>query len=285
MTDRYLFTVASGRCGQSSLANLLNRYVYGCYAAFEEPSPSLHFQGMLGDLERRFRRRFVETHELLGRGKVLSAFERNDEAYLDRIVAKRLQLIDRKGASIHFDVSKYFARGLHRAFARACPDLSVVLLVRDPILNMRSFLNRDKSFILDNNMPNAKSNLLQMSCNDFERGELYLWSWCEMYLRYLDLIEEFKIKSSAIIRTEDLNDADKMNAVLDALELPHQSVQRMKPSNTNVAQGNGETIVTLEDIKLFEKFLKRLPQSVLDKITYLKNYDYEPLRRIGSEPQ
>lgn len=273
MTDRYIFTVASGRCGQSSLTNLLNRYVDGCYAAFEEPSPTLHFKGFLGDLERHFRRRFVETHELLGRGKVLSAFENNDEAYLDQIVAKRLTLIDRKGANIHFDVSKYFARGLHRAFARACPNLSLVLLVRDPILNMRSFLNRDKSFTLDNNMPNAKSNLLQLSCDDFEKGELYLWAWCEMYLRYLVLIDEFKIESTAIIRTEDLNDADKMNAHFDALKLPHQPVKTIKPRNTNAEQGKGETVVSEQDVQLFKKFMNRLPKSALKQISYFADYD------------
>lgn len=273
MTDRYIFTVATGRCGQSSLVKLINRYVNDCYAAFEEPSVHAHCKGLLGDLERRFRRRFVETHELLGRGHILSAFDNDDQAYLDRIVTKRLRLMDRKGASIHFDVSKYFARGLHEAFVRACPDLGLILLVRDPILNMRSFLNRDKSFTLDNNMPDAKSNLLQLSCGDFEKGELYLWAWCEMYLRYLSLIEKFNIQVSAIIRTEDLNDADKMNAHFDKLGLRHEPVEPIKVYNTNVEQGKGETIVVGQDVALFERFLKRLPEQVIEKISYFSGYD------------
>lgn len=279
MTDRYIFTVATGRCGQSSLTSLLNRHAEGCYAAFEEPSPTLYFKGFLGDIERRFRRQFVETHELLGRGKVLTAFDNRNEAYLDQIVSKRLKLIDKKGANIHFDVSKYFARGLHRAFARACPDLSVVLLVRDPVRNMRSFLNRNKSFTLDNNMPDAQSNLLRLPCSDFEKGELYLWAWCEMYLRYLSLIDEFKIQKSVVIRTEDLSDAGKMNMHLDALSLSHQPIKPIKPTNTNAEQGKGETVVTQEDVNLFETFLKRLPQEVYERITYFA--DYDPRKVIG----
>lgn len=279
MTDRYFFTVATGRCGQSSLTDLLNRHVDDCYAAFEEPSPKLHFKGFLGDLERRFRREFVETHELLGRGKTLSAFENDDQTFLDQIVAKRLKLIDKKGAAIHFDVSKYFARGLHHAFARACPDLGLVLLVRDPILNMRSFLNRKKSFTLDNNMPDAKSNLLRLTCADFQKGELYLWAWCEMYLRYLSLIDEFNIQTSAIIRTEDLGDEEKMNAHFDVLALGHRPIKTARPRNTNAEQGKGETVVTQDDIGLFVAFQKRLPQSVIEKISYFSNYD--PCKAIG----
>ena len=106
----------------------------------------MHFRGVAGNLENRFRRRFVETDELLGRGKVLTAFEENDQVFLDAIVAKRLKSINAEDSSIYFDVSKYFARGLHKAFARACPGIGLVLLVRDPISNLRSFLNRNKHF-------------------------------------------------------------------------------------------------------------------------------------------
>lgn len=272
MTDRYIFTVTAGRSGQSSLTHLLNTHVEDCYAAFEEPAPNLHFKGALGDIERLFRRRFVETHELLGRGKVLSAYDRGDKAYLDRVASKRLRLMDKKGARIHVDVSKYFARGLHRAFARACPDLGLILLVRDPILNMRSFLNRKKTFTLDNNLPDAQSNILRMSFEDFEKGELYLWAWCEMYLRYLALINEFDIHTAIIVRTEDLNDAQRMNEHFDALGLRHEPVSPVKPRNTNAEQGKGDTSVMNEDVKTFMKFRNRLPDFALEQITYLNTY-------------
>ena len=41
-------------------------------------------------LERKFRRKFIETDELLGRGKVLTAFARNDQERLDITVDKNM---------------------------------------------------------------------------------------------------------------------------------------------------------------------------------------------------
>ena len=159
---RLIFTVTAGRSGQASLTELLNLHVPDCLAMFEEPQVRPHLPRALGDLERRFRRRFVETHELLGRGRVLAAFDAGDEVALDGFATQRLRWIDcqagRRGARIYVDVSKYFARGLHRALLRARPDAGLIRLVRDPLLNMRSFLNRDKNFDLDNNDPGNRNN-------------------------------------------------------------------------------------------------------------------------------
>jgi hypothetical protein len=274
---RYVFTVTAGRSGQASLCDLLRAHVPGCYAAFEEPSVEPVLPGLLGDLERRFRRRFVETHELLGRGHVLTAFEQGDETYLDGIVRKRLRMAGNRlaahGASIYIDVSKYFARGLHRAFARAVPDPALIRLVRDPVCNMRSFLNRDKNFTLDNSLPDAGSNCLRLNSSGMEKGELYLWAWCEMYLRFDRLVEEFKIERAVEIRTEHLTDPKRMDVALDALDLPHRPVTAMAPRNTNAELGYGMTSVTADDVVLFERFLNRIPADIRRRMTYFDTYD------------
>ena len=276
MTAQHVFTVTAGRSGQASLCDLLRRHVPGCYAAFEEPSIEPVLPGALGDFERRFRRRFIETHELLGRGKVLTAFERGDEAYLDRIVAQRLAMIAkalvRNRASIYIDVSKYFARGLHGAFARVLPGLSLIRLVRDPLLNMRSFLNRNKNFRLDNSLPDAPSNIVRLDSADMEKGEFYLWAWCEMYLRFDRLVEEFHVERAVEIRTEHLTDAARMNAALDALGLSHTPVVPAAPANTNAEHGYGRTRILQEDLDLFERFLKRLSADVRRRIAYFETY-------------
>ena len=77
---QYIFTVTAGRSGQGTLTDLLRRHVPSCYPAFEEPAVYRRLPAVLGNYERRFRRRFVETHELLGRGRVLTAFDRGDDA-------------------------------------------------------------------------------------------------------------------------------------------------------------------------------------------------------------
>jgi hypothetical protein len=275
--ERFIFTVATGRCGQSSLTELIEKHVPGCYPAFEEPDVRPILPPPLDRYERRFRRRFVETHELLGRGKVLSAFERGDYAFIDGIVSKRLRMIrrdmKRRQASIYFDISKFFARGLHVGFARAAGRFALVNLVRDPLQNMRSFLNRGKNFRLDNNPPDARSNILRLSSSDLTPGEFYFWAWCELYLRFEELRQSARVTHAIEIRTEELENAGRMNTALDALGLDHSPVQTRAPANTNKDQGLPETRVSADDVRLFERFLDRVPAELRERISYLKSYD------------
>ena len=98
METRYIFTVTAGRSGRASLTGLPARHVPGCHAAFEEPSPRLHLPGALGDLERHFRRRFVETHEWIdtapamntnaGQGFAATRVDGADIALLERFLAR-----------------------------------------------------------------------------------------------------------------------------------------------------------------------------------------------------
>src|SRR3546814_8930896 len=113
--------------------------------------------------------------------------------------------------------SDLFIHGLHLPFVRALPDLGIVLLVRDPILNLRSYLNRQKDFWLDNNRPDSVANQLRLESDKLSPGELYLWVWCETYLRFEDLVERFALSPAVKIRTEDLNDADRISQHLTAL--------------------------------------------------------------------
>jgi len=148
--NRYIFTVTAGRSGQNTLTKLMETYVENSYVAFEQPQINYVFRGIMSNVERRFRRKFVETHELLGRGKILASFENGNTEYIELIAKQKLNTINKKmkknNQQIYIDVSKYFARGLHVGFQNILPKFSLIHLVRDPILNMRSFLNRNKNF-------------------------------------------------------------------------------------------------------------------------------------------
>ena len=151
MNNNYIFTITTGRSGQMTLYDILLKYSYNCHTEFE--SPTLYkniFSGKLGILEKKFRRKFIDTNELLGRGKTLSAYENNDIQFINKIVTKKLISINRKlkktNSNIYFDVSKHFVRSLYLGFDNLLENYSVVLLIRDPVLNMRSFLNRKKFF-------------------------------------------------------------------------------------------------------------------------------------------
>jgi len=281
INKRYIFTVVAGRSGQGYLTELFNRHVEGCYAAFEEPEIKPILSGPLSHYEKKFRRRFIETHELLGRGKILDAFETYNYNFINKIAKKRLhkinKILKRNNAKVYIDVSKYFIRGLHVGFRSLLPNFSLISLIRDPIKNMRSFLNRNKNFFLDNSHPNKKSNLLSLDSSDWEKGEYYLWAWCEVYLRFNKLIKHTKVHSHVEIRTEMLNDCDFMNNALDKLGLQHTSVLRHRPINTNESKGHGKTEVKESDIQLFEKFIGRIPTSIFSEIDYLKDYESNKL--------
>ena len=274
---QYIFTVTAGRSGQGSLTDLLRRHVPGCYPAFEAPAVNRRLPAFLANYERRFRRRFVETHELLGRGRVLTAVDRGDDAYLEKIARRRLRMaeriLERQGAHIYIDVSKYFARGLHRGFTRILPSFALIRLVRDPLLNMRSFLNRGKNFELDNNLPDRVSNILCLDSADFEPGEFYLWAWCEMYLRFDQIVADHGVTRAVEIRTDDLHNPERINAALDELGLSHTLVAARPPVNTNISQGLRETNVQRRDIDLFDRFTARLSADMKRRITYFSDYD------------
>ena len=82
MKRRYIFTVVAGRSGQAFLTDVFRRHVPKCYPAFEEPQVNPVLKGFLENYERRFRRKYIETNELLGRGNVLTAYEEKDTAYI-----------------------------------------------------------------------------------------------------------------------------------------------------------------------------------------------------------
>jgi hypothetical protein len=276
MIERFIFTVATGRCGQASFTEWVNRHVPAAFAAFEEPHARPRLPGALGDLERHFRRRFVETDELLGRGRVLDAFVAHDDAYIERVAAKRIAMAERwcarAGKSIYVDVSKFFARGLHVGFARRVPKFGLVILLRDPVANMRSFLNRDKNFWKDNPPIDSARNQLRLDTKALGKGELYLWAWCEMYLRYLALRDSGQVTHAVEVPTRELDHPERVAAIFKALDLAHTPLTQVGAKNTNAEAGRGATVVTAEDVRTFERFLNRLPAGVVDRLGFLKSY-------------
>lgn len=276
--NRFIFTVTNGRSGQATLKRIFTEYVRNSYVTFEEPHVNHIFPGFLGDLERIFRRRFIETHELLGRGKVLTSYENNKLDYIRSIAKSRLSDIEQKmlikNSNTYIDVSKYFARGLHTGYLSLLKDVSVINLVRDPISNMKSFINRNKNFLLDNNYPDSKTNILILDSKKLSKEEFYLWSWCEMYLRFENIKEESNVSHAVEIRTEFLNNSEYIMNSLDELELDYDHIDIISTRlNTNKQKGLPVTSVLKDDIEIFLRFIEKIPVSILKKIHYFDNYD------------
>lgn len=278
---RFIFTVTPGRSGQASLTELANRCGVGVKAAFEEPQIRPRLPGALGDLERHFRRRFIETHEILGRGDVLRAFASRDMQRLERFAMARLEWIKRfaAGSDIFFDISKYFIRGLHRPLVRLTARPAIVFLVRDPIQNARSFVNRGKDFRLDNNAPSDKVNELPMPDDQSPMG-LYFWAWTEGYLRGLRLVEEEGLDKPIVIRTADLVNAPVMTRHFETLRIPVKDLVTVPAINTNESQGHGRTEVTPADVEAFERWREKVPAALWERLFFM--HDYNPRAHLDA---
>ena len=97
--------------------------------------------------------------------------------------------------------------------------------------------------------------------------------WCELHLRYKKIISSPNVDKTAILKTEDMNNPSHMKVMLDTLNLPYGEIRIELPINTNISSGLGATLVTEADVRLFEKFISRVPDSVREKIGYLDKYE------------
>jgi len=264
LNKNYIFTVTNGRSGQATLHKILQENAINCISGFEEPSIKPIFPFFIGDLEKKIRRRFFESNELLGRGNIIKAYENKNYEYIKKTSIKRLKLINKQlresNANCYFDISKFYIRGLYKGFNFFLKNLSIVFLVRDPLENMKSFLNRNKNFFLDNSSPLATSNILNLDCKSFSKGELYLWSWAETFLRYQELSKKKKIKKSLVFYSEDLKYPDKVSTLLKRLGVEHKKIKQIKRINTNEQLGLNRTKVETKDLLLLKEFIFKIPK-------------------------
>ncbi|RPG87081.1 MAG: hypothetical protein CBD69_003845 [Crocinitomicaceae bacterium TMED209] len=274
MKKNFIFTITTGRSGQATLHKILKKFTLNCYSEFEAPSINPIFPFFLGDIEKKIRRKFIETNELLGRGKIITAYENNDIGYITKIAKRRLVLIERKMENLqvdnYFDVSKFYIRGLYKGFNRMLNSVSLVFLVRDPLLNMKSFYNRKKNFLLDNSLPSAKSNLLRIDIKDLSKKELYLWSWAEIFLRYKKISKSTKTSKAIMFKTEDLHSPEKIKKLFNFLNIKHTKINVIKKINTNEESGITKTIIEKDDLILLKDFIKKIPSYNIDLIRELK---------------
>ena len=171
----------------------------------------------------------------------------------------------------YFDISKFYARGLYKGINNILDSFSIVFLVRDPLFNMKSFINRNKDFLKDNSLPSAKSNILKMDCSGFLKEEYYLWAWAEIYLRYKSISKLKKINKSIVLRTEDLDSQKKIESFLSRLNITYREIKEIKKTNTNYEIGNKNTVVNKHDLEILENFILKVPNKDKDLIKALES--------------
>ena len=127
-------------------------------------------------------------------------------------------------------------------------NFNLVFLVRDPLLNMKSYINRNKNFFLDNSHPNSENNILKIRGN-LIKEELYLWSWCETLLRYFKISKSKKVNKTIIIKTSDLEDINKIEKIFYFLDIKFSKLKTLEKVNTNKEIGIRQTEIEKKDIE------------------------------------
>lgn len=272
-----IFTAVVGRSGQHSLAEYFNKYGVGCFAEVEPPDLVFKAKGRLCGILYKIQRQWIVTHELLGRGKAMEWYESKDHEKLNTIARKKLSRIRRLQKKYKFntyiEVSKFFLRTQSDYIYNNAPDISLIKLTRDPVSNAKSYSNRNKDFYLDNVPPAYKQNCLQLDSKELTKFQLYLWSWFEMELRYYRFTENHKIKKIFELRTDDLNNKEKISEMFDYFGIERRQIAECIRENRNEQQGFSKTVITDDDIREYEEFVKLVPGRLLEKIKYIEKYD------------
>ena len=272
-----IFTACTGRCGQNSLSKYFNIFGKACFAEVEPPDLIYKNHWPFGNHIRTIQRKWIVTHEDLGRGKALLWYDNDDNKKMFSLVKKRVHRVERikkrKKADTYIELSKFFIRSYCDETFKQLPEMGVLLLRRNPITNARSFSNRSKDFALDGVMPYFKKTCFPIDVNMLSTFQLYLWQWVEIELRYQRFVEQTNIKKHKIFFTEDLNDPEKVRKLFKYFDIQEiKPIVPLKPVNTNISQGKKATVITRKDKEQFIRFIDMIPPNILDKVFYIKDF-------------
>ena len=264
--ENSIYTVCTGRCGQHSLGDFVNRFALNTLVEVEPPRLLYPNNAPFGNYLRDFQRKWIFTDEMLGRGKALQWYRDGDRDSLTRLSKLRLDRVERlfskQKTQTYFEISKFLIRTYFEATQEIKPDIGILILKRDPMNNAKSFVNRRKDFRLDNQLPHEKNVILQMQGKKLSLYQLYLWQWSEIELRTRRFIKSRKISRYYELYNSDLNDPIKICDMLDFFAVEHQSrdvMRSLRPINTNKDNGFDPTVLTTKDFMDFENFLDMIP--------------------------
>ncbi len=268
-----IFTACTGRCGQNSLAEYFNRFGKNCFAEVEPPDLIYKQEWIFGNLVRIIQRKWIVTHEDLGRGKALLWYDNDKNERLEKLAKKRLKRILKFRCEHYIELSKFFIRSYCDAIYNLRKDIGVIKLYRNPLKNAPSFVNRNKKFSLDGVMPFFKKTCFKTDMEKLTKYQLYLWQWVEIDLRYQRFIEENNIEKHYEIKTEDLNEPTEVDQLFNYFDIELKTdIKPISPKNTNVSQGKPETVVRSQDIDEFYRFLEMMPADIMKKVSHIKDY-------------
>ena len=288
MGVQIIFTANVGRSGSHNLTSVMNRHGIDCIAEHEPPDlvlrqlghrPLFAKRGWFGpdsgiaNWGRDLQRRFIVTHEMMGRGKALQWYGGGDADKIANLVDKRLRRIRRltKGRYRHYiESSQFFIRTFCEETAKRVPDLGIIKLNRDPLENARSLVNRQRSLYLHALPPDHPSNIFRIENPEILSAyQVFVVQWLEQELRYQRFIERFEIEKVFEIDTPALSNSHRVSELFAYFNIDHRPIDDLKPSNENQVR----TSVSQQDQEEFDQILAMLPPELALRIPVLQRRD------------
>ncbi len=265
---RYVLVVTTGRSGSSFFTNLVNDNATNAFSEHEpnvvsgDQSTTWFYEGNEAGLaeivERKLRRlRRGERVAALPFGEALHGLIRKSPVK-GRIPAYPVR-------EIYVEVDNGALKSWGPAFVERVPQVEIVHLTRDPLIQAKSAENRgsgpspDRPYFL---WPVRERNLLPLDAEvtaGLSRFQLALWYWIEMELRYARF---FAPKTKLEIDLEELNDEPRVTEILTTLGIRHGPLSLSGGRNA----GRKESVISDADRAEARALVAMLPEGTLRPI-------------------
>lgn len=267
----YVLVVTTGRSGSAFFASLVNDNAGNAMAEHEPHvvsgnlSTRWFYDGnreALADLARRKLRR-------LRRGEILASVPFGETLHpqlLRQLGTGRIPT--RPVREVYVEVDNGALKSWGPAMLEAVPEMRIVHLTRNPLLQAKSAENRgsgpspDRPYFL---WPVWERNLLRLDAAlvaGLSKFQLALWYWIEMELRYARFFALAPSGPNLEVDVEELNDAGRVGDILAALGIRHGEIRLSGGRNS----GERQSLLSGRDYEEARAFLGMIPADALDPI-------------------
>jgi hypothetical protein len=256
-----IFTATTGRSGTMSLARIFST-IDGC-VSYHEPWPDMH-------------------------GEDLINLDVDDNSYL-RFLYRTVKSVNIRrhanGAKYYFEGNHIFLKNFYRYVLEDFPGkVKIIHLFRDPVKVANSIYTLEhypgteigNQWYLDYKAANNKIKIADILDQDENCNHVFyrcLWYWYEIEERVRAFREQYPEVTVVDFRTEDMNEQDKIVAMLEKLQMPYhiEKIAKITKVRENLRATEKQTppldMQQAED--MHQKFL-----GLLSECGYVVQYDF-----------
>ncbi|WP_435311990.1 hypothetical protein [Primorskyibacter sedentarius] len=267
--QKYVLVVTTGRSGSSFFTNMVNDNAENAFSEHEpnvisgDQSTIWYYEDNQAGLNEIVERKLAR----LKRGEQVASLPVSDTLHgLIRKTPWKGRVPRVPVREIYVEVDNGALKSWGPAFVEAVPQVDIIHLTRDPMVQAKSAENRgsypnpDRPYFL---WPTWERNHLPLSADitaKLSAFQLALWYWIEMETRYAEF---FASRTLLELDLEELNDPVRVAQIFDQLGIRHRPLDLGGGRNA----GKRESFVTEADCAEARELIALLPAGTLDRIS------------------